>query len=379
MKHLAESKLLPVIQQICHNRYPGTEGATKARTFISSQLADYSYVVEDVHSHVPNWNCLKAPSVEVTSPFQAKAHTFPAMLSKGTTGEHQGILKSANDIQVLDTYSWERLRCETACGDIAYITSSKVDTRVQPLPDAAQEHPHVIVDYEFFSKASEAVQTGNLVEASIMIPYMIEGVTDIHSIITQPPSSVDFLLVCAHYDTTFNSPGALDNGTGVAVALHLAKVFSETGTPIQFAFFDGEELNKAGSMNYVARLSKEHLGRISLVLEIDTVGAGDAIHLLCSKSLSKKLRQLFQDISLPGPCTININPQSRISFSDVWPFMQKGRKVIRMLSRAPKSSGRGHDLIHTPEDTIDKVEPLTLEASSIIAEKIVRYVLFGLR
>ncbi len=55
--------------------------------------------------------------------------------------------------------------------------------------------------------------------------------------------ATQLVLVGAHYDTAHGTPGADDNGSGVAVALALAEIFS-TRTPertVRFIFFTNEE------------------------------------------------------------------------------------------------------------------------------------------
>lgn len=51
------------------------------------------------------------------------------------------------------------------------------------------------------------------------------------------------IVICAHFDTKINTPGASDNAAGVAVLLALAKRFSqrETRFGLEFVAFNGEE------------------------------------------------------------------------------------------------------------------------------------------
>ena len=56
------------------------------------------------------------------------------------------------------------------------------------------------------------------------------------------------LLVCAHYDTVANSPGADDNASGVPAMLECARVMAGTPLPrsVHFAAFDMEEVQPDG-------------------------------------------------------------------------------------------------------------------------------------
>jgi Peptidase family M28 len=66
------------------------------------------------------------------------------------------------------------------------------------------------------------------------------------------------ILVAAHYDTVMRSPGADDNGSGIAVTLELARILASHPTPrtLQLAFFDKEEAGLLGSRAFVAKPAK---------------------------------------------------------------------------------------------------------------------------
>ncbi|MFA6089680.1 MAG: hypothetical protein WC755_07500, partial [Candidatus Woesearchaeota archaeon] len=64
---------------------------------------------------------------------------------------------------------------------------------------------------------------------------------------------------------------------------------------------------------------------------------------------------------------ITISPQTKIAFSDVWPFMREGIPVIRMLSRG----GVSKTIMHTSDDTFEKLDIKTLTYATDIAKIII--------
>jgi Peptidase family M28 len=80
------------------------------------------------------------------------------------------------------------------------------------------------------------------------------------------------ILISAHYDTVFASPGADDNASGVAVALEVARLFAYRPTPrtLKLAFFDKEEAGLLGSKAFVT--NKTHLKDLRGVINMDMVG-----------------------------------------------------------------------------------------------------------
>ena len=79
------------------------------------------------------------------------------------------------------------------------------------------------------------------------------------------------IVVGAHYDAYLNSPGAIDNGSGVAVVLALIKHLQDTvwNYTIDFCFFDQEEEGSVGSFYYIKQfvIPKRHLAMINLDIE----------------------------------------------------------------------------------------------------------------
>ena len=57
-----------------------------------------------------------------------------------------------------------------------------------------------------------------------------DGATSQNVVATLPGSSDEVFVVGAHFDTKGPSPGANDNGTGVAITLELARVLRDVGT-----------------------------------------------------------------------------------------------------------------------------------------------------
>jgi len=80
-------------------------------------------------------------------------------------------------------------------------------------------------------------------------------------------------LICAHYDSVSNSPGADDDGSGTAAVLAAAYLLSqyEFNHTIRFVAFDGEEQGLLGSHEYAEEASNNG-DNIVAVLNGDMIG-----------------------------------------------------------------------------------------------------------
>ena len=86
-------------------------------------------------------------------------------------------------------------------------------------------------------------------------------------------SSNAIFIICAHYDTVKNSPGANDDGSGVVAVLSIAEILSKYSFnhTIKFITFSGEEVGTFGSFNY-AREAYNKNDNIFAVLNLDIIG-----------------------------------------------------------------------------------------------------------
>lgn len=100
-----------------------------------------------------------------------------------------------------------------------------------------------------------------------------------HNIETEiPGASSQVIVIGAHYDSVFGSPGANDNGSGVAALLALARRFAGKpgGQTLRFVAFVNEEppyfqTEQMGSFVYASRC-KARGDQISGMISLETIG-----------------------------------------------------------------------------------------------------------
>ena len=110
--------------------------------------------------------------------------------------------------------------------------------------------------------------------------YTVRGVLSSNLEVSRVASESDrgILLVGAHYDSVIGSPGANDNGSGVATLLELSRLFQgvDPGCTIRFVAFVNEEppfffSRNQGSMVY-SRAARRRGDDIRLMVALETMG-----------------------------------------------------------------------------------------------------------
>ncbi len=91
--------------------------------------------------------------------------------------------------------------------------------------------------------------------------------------ITGKASSKNIIIGCAHYDTIEISPGADDDGSGVAAILMMTSILSQYdhNSTIKLILFSGEEQGLLGSKEYVKELEEQDANIIG-ILALDKIG-----------------------------------------------------------------------------------------------------------
>jgi len=231
-----------------------------------------------------------------------------------------------------------------------FIMAYSTDPVFQELKKAADErqHIHMSVDYNYTD-----TETANVI-----------GVI--------PGSDVDlkdqYIIISAHLDHVGDNkngtyqPGVLDNASGTALLMELAKVLKETEAvpkkTIVFIAFNGEEQGLLGSDYYVN--NPVYSLNDSLVINLDMVGSKKVVPLTIASQLSglkNELYDLATELDMEAEKTDMISSDQR-SFTSFWV-----EAVTLIHSDVSK--------IHTPFDTIDNID---LDRMKEVANLILYYI-----
>lgn len=193
----------------------------------------------------------------------------------------------------------------------------------------------------------------------------------------------EIVVVGAHYDSVVGTPGANDNGSGVAAVLALAKRFArrETDRTLRFVAFVNEEppyfqTEKMGSWVY-ARRCRQRNEEITAMLSLETIGyysdspdsqqyppplnllypsTGDFIGFVGNTASADLVRQVVGTFRQhePFPSEGGAPPEALpgVGFSDQWSFWQEGYPAVMVTDTAMFR----YPHYHRAEDTTDKID-----------------------
>ncbi len=190
----------------------------------------------------------------------------------------------------------------------------------------------------------------------------------------------EIVVIGAHYDSVFGSPGANDNGTGVAGVLALARAWAgrEPERTVRFVAFVNEEppffqTSQMGSLVY-ARSCRERGDKIVAMLSLETMGCfnsekgsqkypfpmglfypsrGDFIGFVGNTANGGLVRlcvKVFrQQASFPSEGGALPGALPGIGWSDHWAFWQAGYPALMVTDTAPFRYAHYHSAADTPD------------------------------
>ncbi len=228
--------------------------------------------------------------------------------------------------------------------------------------------PAITIGVQEGNGLARMVESGVEVEARVnKTPLFPQPSRNIIAELNNDIEDDEVLVVGAHYDTTPDTQGANDNGSGVAVALTIAEELADDELPfdLRFVMFGAEETGLNGSFAYVGGLEEEELDRIMGMINLDVVGAG-ALTAIGSEAMVEFAAETGAGVGIEV-LTFELPPGYG---SDHVAFMSAGVEAVFLFADDVT-------YINSPRDTVEHLEyepiaqsaELTMEMIQELAER----------
>ena len=159
------------------------------------------------------------------------------------------------------------------------------------------------------------------------------------------------VLVACHLDSWDQATGALDDAAGCGIVTAAAKRIMDAGRPlrsIRIVWFGAEEVGLFGGLDYLARHGKEphHAA-------VESDFGADRIWKVDSKLGAARREEARTIAAALAPLGVVTGAYDEDGGSDIGPLLASGVPGVQLN----QDGTRYFDVHHTPDDTLDKVDP----------------------
>lgn len=168
------------------------------------------------------------------------------------------------------------------------------------------------------------------------------------------------IVICAHFDTKINTPGASDNAAGTAVLLELAKRLSqrEARFGLEFIAFGSEEYLPIGDDKYV-RQSESYFPDIRCAINMDGIGPMLASTSITALSMPEAIEAGLRQIAASFPGVVWVEPWYESNHST---FAMRGIPSLALGSVGARS------VAHQPFDNAEGIDSIKMEECANLVE-----------
>jgi hypothetical protein len=162
------------------------------------------------------------------------------------------------------------------------------------------------------------------------------------------------VLVSGHLDSWDQGTGAIDDATGVAIAAAAAKRIMDAGRPlrtIRVVWFGAEEPGLFGGLDYM----RKHAREPHWALAESDFGTGRIWRVTTKLGPGREAEAKAVQAAL-APLGIVPGSREEADGSDIGPMIEAGAPAIGLS----QDGTHYFDVHHTPDDTLDKVDPEAL-------------------
>ncbi len=304
---------------------------------------------------------------------------------------------SENDVEGLILIN-ERQNCdELVSGDcIPYFKSVDIST-INNIPIdmgfimVSQSVGEIIIDNVINQDGRLQFMTyvENAGEATVKVPCgIIQGESD------------SLIIIGAHHDTVYMAQGAVDDSSGTATVLEMARQFglieSQMGTPkhtIYFCTWGGEEEGLFGSSAWVTKHRNNLYENLRLYINLDmnhvdaernsgvTLFGNHNTDVSHIRGISEKFKQQYPDLANRYKIQVRKLDDTDMPYnSDHAPFVyniDEDESDGKQYGRAVVCYGSGSMEYHTYLDNMDRFNEESLAVSGIIYGSLVYYLAYG--
>jgi len=349
-------------------RPAGSNAEIEAARYVGDQLRSYGYVVEEqtfgfelelgreasVHLTVPEPQDLKSSAFTGSATGHVEGKLVSAGLGRPEDFPPGGLQGGIALLRRGEIYFADKVRNAVEAGASAAVIFNDSPEFFEGSLAAEGAIPVVSISGEDGQRLLAFLEQGP-VEVSVDVGAPLEATS--RNVIGRPADGHCETISGAHFDSVAQAPGASDNASGTATVLEMARTVAARHLPGDhcFVLFGAEELGLLGSQHLVQTLDEAQRHELRAMLNFDMTGVGESWLLIGSPELVTLAAQAAAGAGIEAAPS----EQPEGLGSDHQSFLNAGLPAIWVYRITDT-------LLHTPQDTADRVQPHQMEEAATL-------------
>ena len=379
-------------------RFAGTESEARAREFLRHRLASMGLEVTSHEVPYDGWQRGNATLTHLASPPRSlPCHSLgrsPATPPDGVTAEvvdlgrgteeeftrragklrgrfalvHHEYMFSTEHVHRRRKYEWAQQH-----GAVGFMIASHLPGDTLVTGSSSSGTPDAIPALGISQETAAVLtrESGDAPIVNVKIEVIHQPSVAENLIVDIPGSTPEQVVLCAHYDGHDLAQSAIDNASGVACVLAIARLLAprvpSLKRGLRVALFTVEEWGLMGSREYVDELTAAERDNLKLVVNLDAVVGSPRLTALTSgfDELAPFLRSVSEQLGIAlgshAPMMAN---------SDHYNFARVGIPALRLVAGFNEPQSQLRHLL-TAGDTLEKISPAELKTACYLAAHLV--------
>jgi aminopeptidase YwaD len=349
-------------------RPAGSDAEMEAARYIGDQLRSYGYVVEEqtfeftselgreasLQVHVPELQDLKSSAFTGSAAGHAEGKLVFAGLGRPEEFPPGGLQGGVALLRRGEVYFADKVRNAVDASASAAVIFNDSPDFFEGALGTEGAIPVVSISGEDGERLLTLLEQAP-VEVSVEVGAPVEATS--RNVIGRPADGRCETISGGHFDSVPQGPGASDNASGTATVLELARTVAALRLPGDhcFVLFGAEELGLLGSQHFVQTLDEAERHELRAMLNFDMTGVGESWLLIGSPELVALAAQVAAGAGIEA----TPSEQPGGVGSDHQSFLNAGVPAIWVFRITDT-------LLHTPQDTADRVQPHQMEEAATL-------------
>jgi hypothetical protein len=350
-------KIARHLAEVIGPRVSGTPKEAAAAEFIESKFKELNLDTRIQRFKYLGWRQNQKPSLRVLSPFNKSLDVAP-MAYTGTTpaGGVEGVLKYHGTYylfpKLMEPPKYALIDDQ---GEKVAFVLVLPGNKTRPIPNQwlhIFQDPMILVNQADFKPLKEAIDANREVRVHLTsTAEYFQSVTSCNVIASLAGQSQETIVIGGHHDSVEDSPGAIDNASGVEAIFRVAEKLGQRKRKYSYKLitWGGHEWGLFGSQ-YFVKDAKERgvIKQIRACLTLDVLGCGDYLWVWAGPpAFRKKIETSLNHSDLIERREIRY--EDTLIGSDDWSFSLEDISGA-MLMDWPM------DTLHLPEDVYETID-----------------------